>query len=219
MKQSVFAVIAAKDESSHIKSVVTQTLKYVDQVIVVDDGSKDDTYLISKKAGANALKHIVNLGKGAAIKTGCEYAISHGANIIVLLDADGQHEPKEIPKFLELLVNNDIVVGVRTERESMPRILKFGNRMIYAILKILFNINIKDPLSGYRAFKTEVYPKLEWRSPGYTIEIEMVTRIAKKRLKYSTIKINTIYADRYKGTTIIDGIKIGLSLLRWRLTR
>jgi glycosyltransferase involved in cell wall biosynthesis len=219
MKKSIWAVIAAKDEAKDISKVVKQARKYVDNVVVIDDGSADRTYDVATRGGAIALKHIVNLGKGAAIKTGVEYAISKGAKILVLLDADGQHEPSEIPKFIDKLKESSIVFGIRTRRKKMPAILKLGNSAINKLTLLLFGINIDDTQCGFRAFKADIYKKIKWESSGYPMESEMVANVGRKRLKYSTVNIGTIYSDKYKGTTIMDGIKIALNLLWWRISR
>ncbi len=219
MSASIWAVIAAKNEEKDISSVIKETKKFVDEVIVVDDGSSDSTGAIAKKAGATLLTHVVNLGKGAATNTGCEYAISKNAKIIVLLDADGQHEPKDIPKFVQALRGNDIVFGIRTEKKSMPLILKFGNNAINRIAYVLFGIYIADTQCGFRAFRAATYKKIRWKSRNYSMESEMIAHVGKKRLKYAQIPISTIYADKYKGTTVIDGIKIVLNMVWWKISR
>jgi len=219
MKQSVFAVIAAKNEEKHIYEVVKDTRKYVDMVIVVDDGSVDNTKGQAKKAGAVVLEHMVNLGKGAAIITGCEFALDKKAKSIILLDADGQHEPKEIPHFLEELRKNEIVFGMRTIRKSMPSVYKFGNWVIHKLTQLLFGMDIPDTQCGYRAFRTDIFKKIRWQSSGYSMESEMIANVGKKRLKYSMIKIGTIYSDKYKGTTVKDGILIVANLIWWRISR
>lgn len=218
MKDSIFAVIAARNEEKHISDVVKETRKYADKVIVIDDGSVDSTKEKAEKAGAVVLAHLVNLGKGAAVKTGCEYAVSKGAKIIVLLDADGQHEPSDIPKLIHSLKEKDIVLGIRARKKSMPLILKYGNWFISKITNILYGIDIPDTQCGFRAFKAKIYDKIKWQSPDYSMESEMIANVGKKRLKYSIATINTIYSDKYKGTTIIDGVKIVLNMLWWRLS-
>lgn len=219
MNSKVFAVIPAYNEESSIRNIINETNKYVDNIIVVDDGSKDKTGEEAKKEGVIVLKHIINLGKGAALKTGCDYAIRQEADKIIVLDADAQHEPSEIPNFLNELNNMDIVLGYRKLSKEMPLILKLGNWFINKITKLLYGINLHDTQCGYRAFTSNAYKKIRWKASNYSMESEMIANIGKKGLKYKEIPIKTIYTDKYKGTTIIDGVKIVLNLLWWRLSR
>ena len=100
---NVWAVIPAYNEEKNIANIVKKTKKYVNDVVVVDDGSKDKTKELGEKAGAVVLRHILNLGKGAALKTGCDYAFKRGAEYVIALDADAQHNPYDIPRFIEKL--------------------------------------------------------------------------------------------------------------------
>ena len=217
MKSRVFAVIPAHNEEKHIGDVVRQAKKYVNNVVVVDDGSKDRTVEEAKKSGAIVLNHLVNLGKGAALKTGCDYAIKNKADIIVAIDADAQHNPKEIPKFIGAVKMHDVVIGYRKLNKSMPFILRFGNWFINKTIRFLYGVKIRDSQCGYRAFTSEAYKKLRWKASDYSMESEMIAKIGKHRLSYAEVPIETIYSDKYKGTTILDGIKIVFNLLLWRL--
>jgi len=217
MKKKIFAVIPARNEKTYIGRIVRETLKYVDKVIVVDDGSKDKTEKAAERNKAIVLRHVVNLGKGAAVKTGCEYAIKNKADIIILIDADAQHDPKEIPKFLKSLEKHDIVLAYRKRNKNMPLVLKFGNWFINEIINYLYGVKIHDSLCGYRAFSAKVYKKIRWKATDYGMEGEMISKIGKHHLSYSEIPIETIYSDKYKGTTILDGIKIAFNLFFWRL--
>ena len=215
----VTAVIAAKDEEKYIRKVVLETKKYVDSVIVVDDGSIDKTTEESFNAGAIVLTHPINLGKGSAIRTGCEYAVENGTDTIILIDADGQHKPKEISILLKKLGKNDIVFGIRKQKKTMPQILKFGNYMINKITRVLYGIYIPDTQCGFRVFKARVYEKIKWNADDYSMESEMIANVGKQGLKYTFANVSTIYSDKYKGTTILDGFKIVFNMLWWRLTR
>ena len=218
MEASKFwAVIPAYNEEKSIADIVKKTKKYIANVIVVDDGSKDKTKEIAEKSGAVVLRHIVNLGKGATLKTGCNYALMKNAKFIVVLDADAQHDPDDIPRFIEKLEKYDIVFSYRKLGGRMPLVLRFGNWLISKVVRALYKVDLIDTQSGFRAFSREAYKKIRWNASDYSMESEMISRAGKQRLKYVQIPISTIYSDKYKGTTILDGVKIVLNMFWWRL--
>ena len=215
--KNVWAVIPAYNEEKSISGIVRKTKKYIPNVIVVDDGSRDRTRQLAENAGAIVMRHIINIGKGAALKTGCDFAAKKKANYIVALDADAQHDPKDIPRFLEKLKSHDIVFSYRKPSRKMPIVLRFGNWLISFVVAVLYGVKLKDTQSGYRAFSIQAYEKIRWNASDYSMESEMISRAAKKRLKYTQIPIRTIYSDKYKGTTVIDGVKIVLNMVWWKL--
>jgi len=212
-------VIPAYIEESTIKDIVKRSKQY-GYVIVVDDGSTDSTYKNAKSADL-LLKHIVNMGKGLALKTGTEASLDNGADIIVTIDADGQHSPDDIPKLINTLKKEklDIIIGSRPADKNMPLVLKIGNKFLYVAFKLLFHANIEDTQSGFRVFKTNIYKKIEWESTGYAVETEMLVNLNKYNIKYKEIPIKTKYSSKYKGTTVIDGLKIFLNMLYWRISK
>jgi len=214
---SIWAVIPAYNEEKNIGSIVKKAKKHAGKVIVVDDGSKDKTKQFGEKAGAVVLRHMVNLGKGAALKTGCDFAVKNGAEFIVSLDADAQHNPDDIPRFIEKLKKYEIVFSYRKPSRKMPLVLRFGNWFISSVASLLYNVKLHDTQSGFRAFSKEAYKKIRWNASDYSMESEMISRAGKQNLKYVQIPIETIYADRYKGTTVIDGIKIVVNMFWWKL--
>ena len=220
MKKKVFVIIPAYNESERIGPVIKKAKKYCKNIVVVDDGSKDNTQTVAEKEKVTVLRHIVNLGKGAALKTGCDYALKKGAETLIVMDSDGQHQPEDIPRFLKALGKKDIVFSARKRsKEKMPFVLRFGNWVISTVNKILFGVEVKDATSGYRTFTAKTYKKIKWQSTGYTVEAEMIANVGKNRLKYGELMIKTIYSDDYKGTTIMDGVKIVLNMIWWKLTR
>ena len=215
--KDAWVIIPGYNEEKNIAKVIEKTQKFSKNIVVVDDGSSDKT--AENAAKAIVLKHIVNLGKGAALKTGVEYAIGQGAKYIIALDADGQHDPAMIPEFLDALEDCDIVFGYRKLSGKMPFVFRYGNWFINTMAEILFGIKLRDTQSGYRAFRADAYKKLRWDATDYFVETEMIANVGRKKLKYKQIPIATIYADRYKGTTVIDGIKIVLNMIWWRITK
>ncbi|MAG07984.1 hypothetical protein CMO89_00780 [Candidatus Woesearchaeota archaeon] len=214
---NLFAIIPAHNEGKNIGKVIDNVKAHTKNIIVVDDGSTDNTYNTAKEKGVILLNHIVNMGKGSAMKTGCEYAIKHDAKQIIFIDADGQHDPSEIPSFLEALKDVDIVFGYRRDYENIPFILRFGNWFINKSVKFLYNLDLKDTQNGYRAFNAGIYEKIKWRALDYSVESEIIANIGKNHLKYREIPIKTIYSSKYKGTTVIDGIKIVINMILWKI--
>jgi UDP-N-acetylglucosamine---dolichyl-phosphate N-acetylglucosaminyltransferase len=217
MKDKIFAIIPAYDEEERVSETVKQVKKFVDEVIVIDDGSKDQTYFEAKKSKAIVLKHIVNMGKGVAMKTGIEYAISKKANKIVLIDADGQHNPKEIPRLLKKLNQFDMVLGSRKMPKNSPVVFKLGNWGLNKIFTILFSGKIEDTQNGFRVFKSEIYPKIKWNSQGYFVETEMIINTLKHKIKYTETPVQTFYHNKYKGTTVLIGMGYFIKMLEVKI--
>ena len=211
------AVIPAYNEEAHIAAVVKGAQQFVQKVIVVDDGSHDSTRARAAAAGATVLRHVVNMGKGVALKTGFAAAAALGADVLVVLDGDGQHDVKDIPRFLTALQHADIVIGARQLNMAMPVVFKMGNFFLQKAFCILFNASISDTQSGYRAFRRGIYEQLTWQSHGYSVETEMLVDARKKGFTCVEIPIKTVYLNAVKGTTIIDGMLIFIDMLLWKM--
>lgn len=217
MMENIAIVMPAYNEGKVISEVLIKTKNYVSNIIVIDDGSSDDTFQQAQRQGVVVLKHKTNMGKGAALKTGCQYALEQGAHKIIVMDADGQHNPEEIPRFAKALEQYEVVFGARMVPQSMPLVMLFGNAVLSKTLRGLYGIKLKDTQCGYRAFTASAYSKLQWDALDYSVETEMMVRAGKGKLKYTEIPIQTIYNDKYKGTTVLDGITIMGKMLSWRL--
>lgn len=213
-------VLPVYNESKHIAAVVSGAKPFVDWVITVDDGSVDESHRKACEAGAVGLRHPINLGKSAALKTGVEAALQLGAEIIIFMDSDGQHLPKDLPRFVEPIEKEgfDVVIGVRKGGDKMPFVRRIGNGMLELAAHLLFGITIKDIQSGYRAFKAEHYPVLRWNAEGYFADAEMTLRTGNYHLKYKQVFIDTIYYDDFKGMTVLQGLHLLLQMFLWRLS-
>jgi glycosyltransferase involved in cell wall biosynthesis len=214
MKPNTIAVIPAFNEEKRIKNVILKTKKYVDKVIVVDDGSKDRTAEVSKRLGAEVIRYENNEGVGYATKLGLKKAISLKPDIIVLLDADGQHNPKYIPYFIEAIKNGaDYVYGKRNFY-NYPINRKIGNWSLIILTNLLCPTKIRDIECGYRAFTYEVAKKLKLKSERYEKDIEFAYEVWKNKLKVSYVEIHV--PKFYPKPAIRRGFKNFIYLLKRR---
>ena len=220
-KSKIFVVIPAWNEEHRLPETLKKLKKYhpLSQTIVVDDGSSNpiDRYIPDDVI---VVRHRVNLGKGMALKTGCELAIKKKAGIIILMDADGQHDPKEIPSMLKKLNQGfDVVFGARYIGKDMPLFRLLGNRFLNYYAGFLFGLHLHDIWCGYRVFSTDIYPKLSWNSANYSSDVEMAVKAGLGRLKHTEHFVGTIYHEKgsVTGTTLHDGLKLLLDLSFWRL--
>jgi glycosyltransferase involved in cell wall biosynthesis len=220
----VAVVIPAYNEGRRVADVVRSlpgSLLGVERVValVIDDGSSDDTALAARTAGATVLRHRVNLGKGAALRTGCEGANRLGADAIVLMDADGQHLPGDLAGLVGPLFSGevDVVLGSRRFGRGMPVATRAGNHILNGLLRALFSIRVSDSQCGFRAINGAAYPALRWNAADYAVETEMLVRIRQARLRWVEVPIATVYHDRYKGTQPLDGLRILRQMLAWRI--
>ena len=219
----IYAVIPAYNEEKTVAEVVEKTkdLDLVDEVIVVDDCSTDNTFQEAKKAGARTVRLIINMGAGFSTRIGCDIAVNDGADVIVTLDADGQHDPAEIPRLVQVLEEKglDIVFGSRPANNEMPLIKRVGNTGLYWIAYLLYKMKIKDTQTGYHVFTRDAYEKIRWESNRYGVVSEIPVRVAKNKLKHEEVIIKTIYTDKVRGISVLDGLKSGWMMLLWRFQR
>lgn len=208
----VIAVIPAYNERKTIAEVVKRTRKFVDKVVVIDDGSKDNTGELARKEGAKVLVNKQNMGVGYSKRRGIKTAIEFGADIIVTLDADLQHSPEDIPRFVKKVKEGyDFVLGSRN-LEKYPWIKKFGNFCLNNLTNFICGTKLKDTESGYKAFSAEAAKKMNLKAKGYHIESEIVYEVGKNKLRYTTIDIQSpVYR---KGVTVLGGIKNFIYLLK-----
>lgn len=196
------------------------TRQHVLRVIVVDDGSSDKTAEIAKLAGAEVLMHPNNRGKGAALKTGFQAA--KDADIIITLDSDGQHQPREIPRLLEPIIKGeaDVVNGSRYlngNGKETPSYRRVGQNVLDTATNISGkNLDVTDSQSGFRAFAGHTLPVFRFRSPDYTIESEMLIEAAKAGLRIKEVEISATYGEEnyHKQNPIRHGVSVLVRVLQ-----
>ncbi len=215
--RTIIAVVPAYNEEKSIGSVISKTKEYVDKVIVIDDGSIDGTYGYAKEAGAIAVRHIINRGAGAATWTGIQAALKLNADIIVTIDADGQHLPGDIPDLIKPILESraDVVIGSRLKGniDRMPFTKKIGNILLNKITYLFYGINITDTQSGFKAFSRGAASLINISVDRYGFCSEVIGELRKKKLRFVEVSIPTIYLDKNKGTTTYDGFKILFDLV------
>ena len=216
----VFLVMPGYNEGPRVGSVIRQAKKYVKNLVFVDDGSEDDTFVRARETGVEVLRHSKNLGKASALRTGADYACKKGADAIVFMDSDQQHDPKDIPILVKALKNQDVVFACRDiKSKNMPFIKRAGNSFFDVLFRIMFSVAISDTQSGFKIMTRAAYERLDLKSKDYNVESEIAAKTARLKLKFSQIPIETVYKDALKGTGFLDGVKVTLAILRFRFSR
>ncbi|MCX7885781.1 MAG: glycosyltransferase family 2 protein [Verrucomicrobiae bacterium] len=222
MAESLIAFIPAYNEAATIAAVVARTRPYVKEVVVVDDGSQDQTAGVARAAGATVLVHPQNLGKGTAIATALKYFLASDAAMAVFLDADGQHAPEEIPKFAEAACSGAaaLVVGNRMgNTQKMPLVRLCANRLMSWLISCLAGQGIPDSQCGFRLLRRELVPALRLRGGRFDAETEMLIQAARAGHKIVSVPIRTIYdpARRSRIRPVRDTVRfLRLICTYWR---
>jgi glycosyltransferase involved in cell wall biosynthesis len=193
----VIALIAALNEAGTIARVVTGIQPHVQSVVVVDDGSTDDTAVVARASGATVVSHEVNRGKGSAIRTGLAHVLaSPDVTHVLLLDGDMQHLPEEAPRLIAAAVqaNVDLVVGERQfDREAMPRSRYYANMLGSRVLSAFMGVPLHDTQCGYRLYKADMLRRLKLRATGYDIETEMLVKVGRLGGSIEHVPVTAIY--------------------------
>lgn len=226
----VCVVVPAYNEATVIGEVVKSAREvflkskraYDIDIVVVNDGSKDETANEAKKGGAIVINHILNSGAGSATLTGLAYARQHNYDIAATMDADGQHAPDDVLEGIKSIDqgNADLLIGSRLiDSRGMSKIKVLGNKGLSLFTYLLFGINVTDSQSGLRIFSKRAIDGLQWKSTGYEFCSEMIWRAKQACMNVSEYPIKAIYTDysKAKGQNNWNAINIVKRLCKQRI--
>lgn len=196
-KTSTLALIPAYNEAQRITPVIEGALRYL-PVLVVDDGSRDETAAVAEAAGATVLRQIPNQGKGAALRAGLRWGLAQGYEAVLTLDADGQHDPAEIPAFLarQAASRPDLLIGSR-DFSQMPITRRMANTLGRWSFSWALGQHVEDNQSGYRLLSRRMAEAvLDSQEHGFEFEVEMIVTCVQRGYTLDWVSIRTIYGDQ-----------------------
>ncbi len=211
-KPRVIVAMPAYNEERYIGTMVLKARRYADEVMVIDDGSSDDTAGISRLAGATVIRHSQNKGKGVAIQRILNEVKKKTAEILVLLDADSQHNPDEIPRLIQPILDGyDMVIGTREDvKENIPLYRRIGQKILLQSTRTLTKKKITDSESGFRAFSRKAINSLKLSQKGFAVESEMIAVAEEKGLKIKEVPISVKYT---KDGSTLNPVRHGFGVL------
>jgi len=218
----IIAAIPCFNTEHFIADIVSRAREYVDQVVVIDDGSYDDTAQVARAAGALVVGHEVNKGYGEAIKSCFQAAKANAAGVLVTLDGDGQHDPDSIPQILTPILEGkaDLVIGSRflANEHNMPSYRRFGISVITFLWNFGAKVKVADTQSGFRAYGGEVFRSFSLSEKGMSISIEILEKARKEGTIIKEVPIPCFYVPSTLSLKAIrHGLGVALSVVRIRL--
>ncbi|MBI4175221.1 glycosyltransferase family 2 protein [Candidatus Berkelbacteria bacterium] len=221
-------VIPSYNEAAVIGNVLTALPARLDgigaiETVVVDDGSRDQTAAVARDKGARVIVHAINRGLGGALGTGLEYARRRAADLVVTLDADGQHDAQEIIKLIQPILDGraDVVIGSRLiNARGMPWYRILGNRFLNLMTFVFFGIWSTDSQSGMRAFNRKAIDTIAIETNRMEVSSEIIHQIKRHNLRYAEVPIRAIYTNYSlkKGQRNVNALKILTKLILEKIT-
>lgn len=214
------AVIPAFNEELVVADVVSAVRPYVDEIVVVDDGSHDATAHRAASAGACVAVHLINRGQGAALQTGMDWALRRGADIIVHVDSDGQHTPQQIPNLLAPIRAGecDVVLGSRflDATSNVPPVRRVVLRAGGVFTRMVSGLSITDPHGGFRALSRTAAQKIRLRQDRMAHASEIIQLLSRHQLRYKEIPVTIRYTDysMARGQSSWNAIRIVIDLIK-----
>ncbi len=195
----VTAVVPAYEAEYSVGQVILSLKPYVNKVVVVDDGSTDNTFEVAKQAGAIVLRHLVNRGYGAALITGSEYALGQGAQAIVHFDADGQFDATDVPKLISVLTagQSSAALGSRFlgRAVNIPILRKITLKLAVLFTWVTSGLKLTDTHNGLRAFTAEAWRLMNLKQDRMAISSEIIQELAKHKIPYQEVPVTVVYTD------------------------
>jgi glycosyltransferase involved in cell wall biosynthesis len=207
------ALIPAYNSAGFLPRLLPDIKNHIPDIVVVDDGSSDSTSQIAESRGANIIRHPANLGKGAALKSGFNFALENGYDIVITLDSDGQHKPQYIPSFLQTYASggSDLIIGSRIrDKSDMPLPRRFSNWTTSHLLSRLMKVKIEDLQSGFRLYSRKLLESVSLESDHFELETEIVIKAIQAGMPPHFIPIKVEYG--YGFPSHMNGF---VDTLRW----
>jgi len=216
--EHICCIVPAHNEAATVARVIQGIRKHLPSIFVVDDGSDDNTAKEAETAGATVLRHSHRRGKGEALKTGFSHALKTGAAAALTLDADGQHDTDEIPRFIEAYRqgSGDIIIGSRmAEEKHIPLKRKLANKSGTWFMSLATGMEIPDTQSGFRLYASAAMA-LPLRSSEFETELEVLLRAARAGLRITSVPVRAIYPETYTShfRPIRDYYRISIAYLK-----
>lgn len=211
-KPLIIAAIPCFNEERFIGSVLLKVKKYVDKVVVIDDGSSDGSVEVASAAGAIVHSHGINRGYGAAIRTALDKGREHGADVLVVIDGDGQHDARDIPRLVKPVLDGeaDVVIGSRFLGRSrgVPLYRRMGHRVLNVATNVGSGHRLSDSQSGFRAYSRKALDALDLMEDGMSVSSEMQFAMRQAGLRVAEVPIEVSYADKAKRNPVGHGVSV-----------